>query len=73
MLLAAHHGSSTSNGETFLQAVRPELIVVSAGTGYISRPQPTLPFGRSGMFQSGSPENRVLEKKRGRIFFSCNA
>ncbi|CAK8718212.1 Competence protein ComEC [Candidatus Electronema halotolerans] len=34
MLLAAHHGSSTSNSEAFLAAVRPELIVVSAGTGY---------------------------------------
>ena len=34
MLLAAHHGSSTSNSEAFLAAVQPTLIVVSAGTGY---------------------------------------
>lgn len=30
-LLSPHHGSSTSNSESFLQAVDPELIVVSAG------------------------------------------
>ena len=34
VLLAAHHGSSTSNSEEFLAAVNPILIVVSAGTGY---------------------------------------
>ena len=30
-LLSPHHGSSTSNSESFLKAVNPEIIVVSAG------------------------------------------
>lgn len=36
VLLAGHHGSSTSNTEAFLQAVRPRLVMVScaAGNGY---------------------------------------
>jgi competence protein ComEC len=34
VLLAAHHGSSTSSSKDFIHAVRPSLIVVSAGTGY---------------------------------------
>jgi competence protein ComEC len=31
VLLAAHHGSKTSNSHAFLQAVAPQLIIVSAG------------------------------------------
>lgn len=34
LLLAAHHGSSTSNSTAFLAAVKPTMIAVSAGTGY---------------------------------------
>ncbi|MEK6201438.1 MAG: MBL fold metallo-hydrolase, partial [Desulfobulbaceae bacterium] len=30
-LLSPHHGSSTSNSESFLKAIQPEIIVVSAG------------------------------------------
>lgn len=30
---AGHHGSHTSNGETFLQAVEPEYVVISCGEG----------------------------------------
>lgn len=32
VLLAAHHGSATSNSQTFIQAIQPSVIVVSAGT-----------------------------------------
>lgn len=33
VLLAGHHGSSTSTGSAFLAAVQPQLLVVSAGRG----------------------------------------
>jgi competence protein ComEC len=31
VLLAAHHGSATSNSSSFLAAVNPSIIIVSAG------------------------------------------
>ncbi|MCI5222688.1 MAG: MBL fold metallo-hydrolase [Candidatus Electrothrix sp. AR4] len=42
VLLAAHHGSVTSNSKPFLEAVKPSLIVVSAGKyGQRHYPSPT--------------------------------
>ena len=34
ILLAPHHGSSTSSSEVFLEAVHPELVIVSAGASF---------------------------------------
>ncbi len=33
ILKAAHHGSSTSNGEDYLNAVSPEYVIISCGSG----------------------------------------
>jgi competence protein ComEC len=34
VLLSPHHGSSTSNSAAFLEAVRPEFLIVSSGYTY---------------------------------------
>ncbi len=43
VLLVPHHGSKTSSSKAFLEAVRPELCIVSAGKGpYRNFPHPTV-------------------------------
>jgi competence protein ComEC len=51
VLLAAHHGSITSNSESFLAAVKPSLIVVSAG--------------KNGQKYYPAPANRALWEQQG--------
>jgi competence protein ComEC len=50
VLLAAHHGSSTSNSASFLEAVNPSIIVVSAG--------------KNGQAHYPAPDNLALWKQK---------
>ncbi len=68
ILLAAHHGSATSNSKSFLRAVAPSRIVVSAGRNrrHLFPSQENIAYWQSKHIQT------IITKKQGTIICSTN-